>query len=347
MAVRARVTPLLGRNAPAGTIWPWNGSVPDFEPVSGHNESLSTWCPIASGRGHGPEDSALSGAAGQACFWFSNGCSIGCPECMPTSPMCPGPSAAGKNTDFCSNGMKPTLPDAFRTYNNKAASGSKDDRWMSTPWRAPGTAPVLDACGMAGGTPTRSHSGAQISPTPWFKQGDLGSKKLPGFPTGTAWEAGGVAEVSWAINANHGGGYSYRLCPKTEPLTEACFQKMPLEFVNGSGALRWDGPHGTTENIAWPYLKTGTHPPGSSWARNPIPRQNMFPPPCRESPECKAGFRTECRCSGMWGPYNLEIVDKVKVPKVPAGDYVVGWRWDCEVRPTSTCSLATHFLIQI
>eukprot|EP01044_Picomonas_judraskeda_P032605 COSAG03_NODE_12681_length_536_cov_1.011442_1_plen_57_part_10 len=57
MAVRARVTPLLGRNAPAGTIWPWNGSVPDFEPVSGHNESLSTWCPIASGRGHGPEDS--------------------------------------------------------------------------------------------------------------------------------------------------------------------------------------------------------------------------------------------------------------------------------------------------
>jgi hypothetical protein len=32
----------------------------------------------------------------------------------------------------------------------------------------------------------------------------------------------------------------------------------------------------------------------------------------------------------MWGPYNLEIVDKVKVPDVPAGDYVVGWRWDCE-----------------
>lgn len=126
---------------------------------------------------------------------------------------------------------------------------------------------------------------------------------------------------------SHGGGYSYRLCPKSEPLTEACFQKMPLEFVNGSGALRWDGPHGTTENIAWPYLKTGTYPPGSSWARNPIPRQNMFPPPCKESPGCKGdnGLRTECRCSGMWGPYNLEIVDRVKVPKVPAGEYVVGW----------------------
>ena len=56
---------------------------------------------------------------------------------------------------------------------------SAEDKWMSTPWRAPGTAPVLDACGMAGGTPARSHSGAQISPTKWFKQGDLGSKKLP------------------------------------------------------------------------------------------------------------------------------------------------------------------------
>lgn len=107
---------------------------------------------------------------------------------------------------------------------------------------------------------------------------------------------------------------------------------MPLDFVNGSGTLRWDGPNGTTENTAWPYLKIGTHPPGSSWARNPIPRQNMFPPPCKESLGCKGGngLRTECRCSGMWGPYNLEIVDQVKVPTVAPGEYVVGWRWDCE-----------------
>jgi hypothetical protein len=162
----------------AGTIWPWNGSVPEFEPVSGSNESLSTWCPVASGHGHGAEDNALSGVAGQACFvssrrsdrhthraradakaltppvsargrpqWFSNGCSIGCPSCEPTNEMCPGPSHAGKNTDFCGNGMKPTLPDEFRSYNLVAKNGTKGDKWMSTPWRAPGTAPVLDACG--------------------------------------------------------------------------------------------------------------------------------------------------------------------------------------------------------
>lgn len=63
-----------------------------------------------------------------------------------------------------------------------------------------------------------------------------------------------------------------------------------------------------------------------------VPRQGMFPAPCKESADCDNSnhLRTKCRCSGMWGPYNLEIVDKVKVPDVPAGDYVVGWRWDCE-----------------
>lgn len=62
------------RNAIEGTIAPWNaGSVPEFEPVSGQNEQMSTWCPIASGEPGktGVNNSDLSGALGQACFWFS------------------------------------------------------------------------------------------------------------------------------------------------------------------------------------------------------------------------------------------------------------------------------------
>ena len=36
-------------------------------------------------------------------------------------------------------------------------------------------------------------------------------------------------------------------------------------------------------------------------------------------------------CTGMWGPYNLEIVDKVQLPEtLPAGEYVLGFRYDCE-----------------
>ena len=142
--------------------------------------------------------------------------------------------------------MKPTICDpALRTYGRVGggsgpgsapglgdwpACGSAEDKWRSTPWRAPGTAPVLDACGMAGGTPKETHSGAQYFTTPHGRQGDLGSKTLPPLPTGTVWEAGGVsglsrlgclawavspdadhcchqvAEVSWTLNTNHGGG---------------------------------------------------------------------------------------------------------------------------------------------
>lgn len=36
--------------------------------------------------------------------------------------------------------------------------------------------------------------------------------------------AGGEGEVVWQVRFNHGGGYSYRLCPAEDNLTEACFQ---------------------------------------------------------------------------------------------------------------------------
>ena len=44
----------------------------------------------------------------------------------------------------------------------------------------------------------------------------------------TTWRQGGVEKVGWGILANHGGGYSYRLCRVGEQLTEECFQKTPL-----------------------------------------------------------------------------------------------------------------------
>ena len=38
------------------------------------------------------------------------------------------------------------------TANFHAKPGSYDDIWRYHPWRAPGKAPVFDACGKAGGT---------------------------------------------------------------------------------------------------------------------------------------------------------------------------------------------------
>lgn len=48
----------------------------------------------------------------------------------------------------------------------------------------------------------------------------------------TTWRRGGVEKVGWGILANHGGGYSYRLCRAGQQLTEECFQKTPLRWVN-------------------------------------------------------------------------------------------------------------------
>ena len=197
------------RNAVDADMAPWNQSMPDFLPVSATGKELSSLCPVGKGGGKfkGDGDAELSGENGQSCFWFSQGCSIGCPQCLPTNEMNPGPTHYGKNTDFCGNNMKPTICDPrLRTFGKTKTGwpecGSEEDRWRSTPWRSPGSAPVLDACGMAGGTPTQTHSGAQYYPTPHAKQGDLGSKTLAPAPTGEVWEAGSEVEVSWTINAN-------------------------------------------------------------------------------------------------------------------------------------------------
>ena len=143
--------------------------------------------------------------------------------------------------------------------------------------------------------------------------------------------------MAWTIEANHGGGYQYRLAPADEPLTEAAFQLTPLPFV-GKQRLRWGGPNGKilafdgryvtchsfsscalsqirsssdgsgraqamgsvhtfscNDNFRCPhsssrthrrYVSTGTIPAGSTWAQNPIPRNDVqntgqgFPPYC-------------------------------------------------------------------
>jgi hypothetical protein len=60
-------------------------------------------------------------------------------------------------------------------------------------------------------------------------QGDDPIKLPKGRPT--VWARGSVVEVAWGMWANHGGGYSYRICP-LDNASEACFQRHPLDFVN-------------------------------------------------------------------------------------------------------------------
>lgn len=153
--------------------------------------------------------------------------------------------------------------------------------------------------------------------------------------------------MAWTLQANHGGGYSYRLCPLGENLTEACFQQRPLDFV-GQSKFRWGGAEGRT--LSFDAVTVGgdqTTPKGSMWRKNPIPRTwrdaegnwgkgsnqfqtgEGFQPYCNDEGIDKAG--NQHSCTSEWGPYNMEIVDVVTMPAdlVP-GPYVLGFRWDCE-----------------
>lgn len=166
---------------------------------------------------------------------------------------------------------KPTLNEAkYRTYNVDVSHGGND--WTATnPWRAPGAAPVYGSgCGAAGGGPTSEHNGG--FPFPSFKQGQ-DSLTIPPLDKSkwTTWHRGEVVEAMYAINANHGGGYSYRLCKKTENVTEECFQRTPLQFVGSKSWVQYGDDSSNRTEIPLVVISEGTFPAGSQWARIPIP----------------------------------------------------------------------------
>jgi len=347
-------------------------------------------CPVSAHSGAAGE---LNASNGQSCYWFSNGCTIGCDECDGTqnhvghgaqrflykgmsgktmraknitidNPWSPPvgelkmDASSMKHLDVRPNCERPstnaTICDPeLRTANTQAACGSAEDIYLWSPWRHPGSAPVIDACGSAGGRfPGQGigGAGAQYQNNSLASQGDAGSK-LPRMPSQATWRVGDAVEVGWTVMANHGGGYAYRLAPANAPLTEATFRKMPLDFV-GPSALRWDGKRSTQLEFVGTRVSSGTVPAGSMWSKNPIPAglwERMgatFEPICTESAECKALMNTNqyedpkmragaCRCSGFsnGGPLlpNLEVVDRVAIPSsLPPGPYVLQWRWDCE-----------------
>ena len=74
--------------------------------------------------------------------------------------------------------------------------------------------------------------------------------------------------MRWQQTAGHGGGYQYRLCPASEPLTEACFQETPMPFAGDSSLMLGNGTMMTLKST---FVSEGTLPAGSTWQMNPIP----------------------------------------------------------------------------
>jgi hypothetical protein len=150
------------------------------------------------------------------------------------------------------------------------------DIYKHNPWRAPGFAPVADACGLAGGTPWGGDAPEEgrYENTTHAWHGMKGTD-LPPLPTGTVWKAGGTAEVVWQVRFNHGGGYAYRLCPAEAPTSESCFQSHHLEFVQSKQALLF--ANGSRLSIPGLFTNQGTSPPGSTWSMLPIPTGGLGP----------------------------------------------------------------------
>jgi hypothetical protein len=201
------------RQAVDRDVKPWS------EPLKGPSpnvESKTGLCPVPSST-----DGKPSGQNGQACFWFSNGCAVGCDHCdgssrgpIPTGdskkpvtnpPTGIGRNKVGPNGVVCakSNGVKPTMCDPnHRTVNINATCGGATDWYFYSPWRAPGAAPVMDPCGVAGGhKPPNGLFGGIYVNTTHASLGDLGSHVLKPLPSGVSWKAGSAVEVTWTIEA--------------------------------------------------------------------------------------------------------------------------------------------------
>eukprot|EP00419_Tripos_fusus_P016207 CAMPEP_0172728580 /NCGR_PEP_ID=MMETSP1074-20121228/92322_1 /TAXON_ID=2916 /ORGANISM="Ceratium fusus, Strain PA161109" /LENGTH=380 /DNA_ID=CAMNT_0013555843 /DNA_START=40 /DNA_END=1182 /DNA_ORIENTATION=+ len=298
---------------------------------------------------------------GQAAFWYSQGCFFGCEECDHLSGR--------RQTDLCNSGMVGPLRPEYRSVNRNSTPGSPQDIYKHNPWRAPGQAPVGDSCGLAGGTPWLPEVGEAgvYTATKYAHHGMHGTQLKPledGMPP-VVWKIGGQAQVTWQLENNHGGGYSYRLCPADEPLTEECFQKHQLDFVQDQQGVVLK--NGTVVPIKGTFVTEGTYPAGSMWSMLPVPADWLGPRclpgtkdtkdtpnacedwehhnvdgPCKPCPETPGSDCSRCDngpSPAFPAPYpgfvgcdhHHAIKDMVKVPSnLKPGRYVLNWRWDCE-----------------
>jgi len=283
-------------------------------------------------------------------LWFNQGSTIGCPVLTGNS---------GNPTDGpdCKNHAQPTIKFGDKDLRTYALNPiyALDDYTKWHPWRYPGSGPVLDPCGIAGGwfTPGADFAGGWAPPG--VAQGELGSF-APFNSTlslKTRWVAGTQAEVAWGITANHGGGYQYRICKNDGgDRNETCFQKTPLRFVGDTQWIQFG--HGMdrnnrTEIPATTVTGDKVLPVNSTWRKNPIPPCNF--------PITGGAVVTPCPgptftppIPGLYGfgpggcgsevstctieqfrkrNFDFGIVDKIEVPDVE-GEYIISFRWESE-----------------
>lgn len=222
------------------------------------------------------------GCIGEACLYYAIGCFQGCGTCSYVGKtLYPVPSDLDKAG--CNTPPPPTLGggDAteehkLRTYNIDEVSTFGDwTKW--NPWRSPGSAgkgnPAFQPCGVNSGSNNNFPDPPAAGQAKYANGTDL--EELPKSSEST-WQAGSVVEAEWSIYANHGGGYSYRLCKKVAGVTptEECYQRTPLEFATDTTEIKYLDGSRKPFFINATTTSKGTWPAGSQWRKNPIPMCN-------------------------------------------------------------------------
>jgi hypothetical protein len=155
---------------------------------------------------------------------------------------------------------------------------------------------------------------------------------LPPNPAHTTWRQGEVVTVASSLYINHGGGWSWRLCPKSASVTEACFQENVLDFADANQTLRFtDG-----RDVVIP----ARHTQDGKWARNPVPaaleemrRKIVNGTNDLQSPFTGDAFQFPMPIEGLIpSKWDFSVVETVIIPEsIAPGDYLLSWRWDCEL----------------
>jgi len=156
--------------------------------------------------------------------------------------------------------------------------------WGTNPWGAPGRAKLHSPCGVYGGNPYGCPAGDENSRGHACPQGGhaFGQDSRAAYGktlkniVETEVTAGQELDMHWTPKANHGGGYSYRLCKTPEDgdmtkLTEECFQAGHLDFVGKTSWVQYGDDPGTRIPFEATRSRNETFPVGSQWTMNPIP----------------------------------------------------------------------------
>merc|ERR1712224_547847 len=205
---------------------------------------------------------------------------------------------------------RPTLIDPDLLTTAESIADPLDHQGVATrPWRSPGNAPVDSPCGN-----NQFHS-------------ELDGLDLPPNPAHTTWRQGEVVTVASSLYINHGGGWSWRLCPKSASVTEACFQEHILDFANATQTLRFTDGH----DVVIP----ARHTQDGKWARNPVPAalEEENGAHDLQSPLAAGAFQFPMPVAGLIpSQWDFSVVESVIIPETIApGEYLLSWRWDCEL----------------